>query len=408
MGKLSFIVPVYNVEGYLPECIDSLRSQTYRDIEIVCVDDGSKDRSGDLLELYAEVEPRLKVIHKANGGLSSARNAGIAAATGDYVSFVDSDDFIEKDAAAKIVAALEDCDVATFGGRCYPKHLGHPWIEYDLSPRDVYYAAFDPRVLFDERSHPYAWRTACRRTFLNEHGIRFDESVRFGEDQIFHFAVYPRAHGIRLISDKLYNYRVKRADSLMDERSHNEVLKLHELIKVVEHILTDWSKGGFLERYSREIFDWTCQFLLCHVLATDTASCSFLCNYLQAVWTTFFDERQLRSYLDNLTYGAMANAVLFERDKAYGKKCKRIFYSYTLKTEGVKGLARRAMSRILGIGPLGALRGAMRRVLPASGPQVAARLDDIAWRVDDARKHAQALSMLNVEVSLHRRARSGR
>ena len=94
MELISVIVPVYNVESYVAECIESIQNQTYMNLEIILVDDGSKDMSGDICDQYAAYDERIKVIHQENGGLSAARNTGIEAANGDYISFVDSDDYI--------------------------------------------------------------------------------------------------------------------------------------------------------------------------------------------------------------------------------------------------------------------------------------------------------------------------
>lgn len=96
-GLISIVIPVYNVENYLKQCLDSVISQTYRKIEIILADDGSTDRSGKICDEYAKSDSRIKVIHKTNGGLSDARNAGLKIASGEYIGFVDSDDFIEKD-----------------------------------------------------------------------------------------------------------------------------------------------------------------------------------------------------------------------------------------------------------------------------------------------------------------------
>ena len=94
---ISIIIPVYNVEKYLKECVDSVRKQTYKNLEIILIDDGSKDNSGKLCDELAKEDNRIKVIHKENGGLSDARNVGIENATGEYIQFIDSDDFVEKD-----------------------------------------------------------------------------------------------------------------------------------------------------------------------------------------------------------------------------------------------------------------------------------------------------------------------
>ena len=94
MKKISVIVPVYNVENYISECIESISHQSYKEIEIILVDDGATDKSGSICDKYALIDSRIKVIHKENGGLSDARNAGISIATGDYSFYVDGDDFL--------------------------------------------------------------------------------------------------------------------------------------------------------------------------------------------------------------------------------------------------------------------------------------------------------------------------
>lgn len=114
MPVVSIIVPVYNVEPYLEFCVDSLRKQTLKDIEIILVDDGSPDKSGEMCDQLALLDSRISVIHKENGGLSSARNAGIAVAKGDYIGFVDSDDWVEPDMFACLYRMITqyDADIA--------------------------------------------------------------------------------------------------------------------------------------------------------------------------------------------------------------------------------------------------------------------------------------------------------
>ena len=104
---ISVIVPVYNVESYLARCVDSILTQTYQNLEVILVDDGSKDNSGVICDDYARRDSRVNVIHKENGGLSSARNAGIEAAGGEYLAFVDSDDWIEPDAYERLLSAMQ-------------------------------------------------------------------------------------------------------------------------------------------------------------------------------------------------------------------------------------------------------------------------------------------------------------
>ena len=121
---ISVIVPVYKVEPFLKRCLDSIVNQTYRDLEIILVDDGSPDSCGDICDEYAKSDSRIKVIHKENGGLSSARNAGIDIATGEYITFVDSDDWIDQEMYEKLheIITQYDADIAEVGLRFY-----RPW-----------------------------------------------------------------------------------------------------------------------------------------------------------------------------------------------------------------------------------------------------------------------------------------
>ena len=105
--KLSVVIPVYNVEKYLDKCVESIVNQTFKDLEIILVDDGSTDESGKMCDEWTEKDTRIKAIHKINGGLSSARNAGIKQAKGEYISFIDSDDFVELDMYATMIEAFD-------------------------------------------------------------------------------------------------------------------------------------------------------------------------------------------------------------------------------------------------------------------------------------------------------------
>ena len=167
MAAISVIIPVYNVEEYLEWCLDSLKSQTLKNIEIICVNDGSTDSSREILDKCQKQDSRITIVDKPNGGLSSARNAGIRAATSDIVCFLDSDDRFTPDACEVITDAFKKTnpDVVTFGANCFPENAGYPWLIEHLSPRDVVYEPFHPDLLFKEMSRPFAWRTDAKKAF---------------------------------------------------------------------------------------------------------------------------------------------------------------------------------------------------------------------------------------------------
>lgn len=263
MPHVSLIVPVYNVERYLSYCLDSLRTQTLRDIEIICVDDGSTDNSAAIAAAHAELDSRVRLVSKINGGLSSARNAGIDEAQGTYLMFVDSDDFIAKNACETVVSAFEatDADVVTFGAHCIPRKTNNPWLDRVLAPGDKVYDGFSEDLLFAENSRPFAWRTAVRKRFIDEYDLRFDENVLFGEDQVFHFDIYPLARITALISDKLYYYRLSRKDSLMSTFADSSQWRVPKHIDIVDAILTHWEKRGLMDLCPTRLMDWILDFL---------------------------------------------------------------------------------------------------------------------------------------------------
>ncbi len=195
MPLVSIIVPVYKVEKYLKRCVDSLTNQTLSDIEIILVDDGSPDNSGEICDSLQEKDCRIKVIHKTNGGLSSARNAGIKIAQGQYIGFVDSDDDVALDMYEKMyrVAKRENVDFVMSDyqricadGRCYLKTLDIPSGLYEKKQmRRIIF----PNLIMGENIEygPLlsVWHCLYRTDFLRQNNLCFDEKVRWSEDNIF-------------------------------------------------------------------------------------------------------------------------------------------------------------------------------------------------------------------------------
>lgn len=292
---VSVVVPVYNVRDYLGECLDSLLAQTLDPIEIICVNDGSTDRSEGVIDEFAQRDNRIVRVDKANGGLSSARNAGIDAARGTYVFFVDSDDYVRPLLCERVVSEFErtGADVVTFGADAVPEGEANDWLKTVLSPRDVVYEGFSLDLLFKENSHPYSWRTALRKTFLDEYGLRFNEGVKFGEDEVFDFAAYPRSRKTALISDRLYCYRVSRSGSLMAVVGSDIAHKMRQHVQIASAILEDWESQGILRLYEAGILAWVIQFVMVDSLFLEDSEFQIVASELKEVLSRFWTEEEI-------------------------------------------------------------------------------------------------------------------
>lgn len=346
MPALSVIVPVYNVEEYLEWCLESLRVQTFADIEIVCINDGSTDGSRAQLSQCQEKDKRIKIIDKENGGLSSARNAGIKAATTNIVCFLDSDDKFTPNACEVIVKTFNqtDADVVTFGANCYPKEAAYPWLEEHLSPRDVVYEPFHKDLLFKEMSRPFAWRTACKRSFLLENNILFNEEVKFGEDQVFHFAIYPRAQKTVLISDKLYDYRVAREGSLMATVASDLQRKGLEHIPIARAILSDWKTLGLLDKYATDMLNWVVEFNVYEVLSLPPEKATVVLGSVGGLIREFWTKEELDvAQLPKATKEVLSlclNDKARSRFQLLNKKAQ-----YRIAQDGLRSFAVRMLKR---------------------------------------------------------------
>ena len=218
----SIVVPVYNVEKYLRGCLESLVNQTFEDIEIICVNDGSRDLSPKILAEYEERDRRIRIITQPNGGLAAARNAGLDAAQGEYILFVDSDDWLSVDACETLSGRLENrpSETVIFGTEPYPGVPTVPdWLFSVLPVEDEYMETLTLGDVMEMKClQTFSWRHCFKRKFLNDNNIRFDKNLRFGEDLEFGLIAFPKVtKGAIFISDNLYHYRHWRPDSLMQK-----------------------------------------------------------------------------------------------------------------------------------------------------------------------------------------------
>lgn len=217
MPKVSIVVPVYKVEKYLNRCVESLLAQTLSDIEIILVDDGSPDHCPQMCDEWAEKDARIRVVHKENGGLSSARNAGLRAAAGEYVGFVDSDDDVEADMYEKLLAVIEreqvDFVMSDYvripaDGKKYLKALDIRAGRYD---RAALVKEIFPSLIMGENVDygPLlsVWHCLYNIDFLRQNDLWFDEEVKWSEDNIFSaIAGYCAQSFYYLKGEGLYHY----------------------------------------------------------------------------------------------------------------------------------------------------------------------------------------------------------
>ena len=200
---ISAIVPVYNSEKYLRRCLDSLIGQTYRNLEIILIDDGSKDGSGTICDEYAAKDSRVVCVHQQNGGVSKARNVGLSMAQGDYINFPDSDDYLEPEAYEYLMARMKehDCDAVNF--EYYVTYADH---ETAHRIPDKYYGMFDTegahRVVL--AGEPFC----CNKLYAKKlvEGLRFREDIFRGEDSLFAHYALEKAERVWFDKRPLYHY----------------------------------------------------------------------------------------------------------------------------------------------------------------------------------------------------------
>ena len=285
--KVSVIIPIYKVEDCLSYCLDSCKAQNLFDVEFICVDDGSPDACGEIAEKYAAEDYRFRVIHQENKGLSGARNTGIRASKGDLIMFLDSDDCLESWACSKIWEQTmhHPADIIVFGSDLFPKYFrADKWLWWTLSPRKRYYDGFTPSILFDEiGSMPFVWRQAFRRSLLDQSGVMFDESVRYGEDVIFQMEIFPYARFFSYINERAYCYRWNRSDSLMNEVKKNYDDRLEKLITVVDHTAVFWNERGLMEQYGAPYLDWALEYILSEMVKFQYNDLKGLAQQFQSV-----------------------------------------------------------------------------------------------------------------------------
>ncbi len=240
---VSVVVPIYNVELYMKKCIQTIINQSYNNLEIILVDDGSTDNSGNIADEYAQKDLRVKVIHKLNGGLSDARNAGMKKATGKYICFIDSDDFIEKDMIEKMVNRITDLQVDVLIAGFYVDFEDEKGklVDRKIKQFNTEGCYLDKNEINRELlgMFGYAWNKMYRLDYLEDNQFQFEKGLSLIEDTEFNSRVLAKA---KIGLDKgIYNHYVQRNRETLGTKKYNNFLELNiRLYKCHENLLKSW------------------------------------------------------------------------------------------------------------------------------------------------------------------------
>lgn len=254
MPKISVIIPVYNVEKFLRECLDSIVNQVFQDIEIICVDDQSTDNSLEILQEYARKDKRIIILqNERNHGLAYTRNVGLKKATGDYILFVDSDDYIEKNLLEIVAKKADGFDIVCFDYRkqdeLYAGMDGHSYVVPDgeYYEKDFFIEAVNSNSIIYS-----AWSKLYSREFLDVNNIRFTDNL-FYEDILFCFQCLTKAKKVYSIGKKLYIYRI-RSESIMTKKLSGKNVEdyffnVYQLTKEYLGMICNPQESDAIERY---------------------------------------------------------------------------------------------------------------------------------------------------------------
>ena len=246
MPKISIILPVYNVEKYLPQCLDSILTQTFADFECVCVNDGSTDKSLLILQEYLNKDDRIKIIDQKNKGLSGARNTALKVVTGQYITFIDSDDFVSKDYLEKLlnVAEKEYSDIV------YCRHKMYFSLDnrYENGPnREKLNKLFSEYLQANKRDKQLEYildivensRSACMKLYktepLRKNNLCFFEDIYAEEDFAFNILINLFSQKISLLNEELYCYR-KQVESLTSDKENLRINALNSFMTLTKFL----------------------------------------------------------------------------------------------------------------------------------------------------------------------------
>lgn len=251
--KVSIIIPVYNVEKFLEECILSILNQTYKNLEIIVVNDGSKDNSVNIIEKFLKKDSRIKVINKKNGGLSSARNAGIEIATGDYLMHVDGDDFLKNDVIEKMITKIEkskeNVDVAIGDIELqYESGISKTKKDSDMKDGEIYNGLhYLEKYFFVGKACYSSCNKLWKRSLYIDNNIRHPLEISLGEDSNTVVRLMLHAKKILKLDSSVYNYRINEGS--MTNLKTKKILEYKKSIELLESYFSERDMSEYFKKY---------------------------------------------------------------------------------------------------------------------------------------------------------------
>ena len=242
-NKVSIIIPIYNSNKYLKECLDSIINQTYSNLEIILIDDGSKDNSFDICEEYAKKDKRIILKKKNNEGVSATRNLGIEICTGKYILFIDSDDYCNENMIEKILYNSQKNDLIICG---YNKIYKNKKVHYIVKNKEK---NIEDMVINDESVGGYLWNKLFKTSIIKENNIRFDKDIHFCEDLLFVLSYIKNINSVSYIDEELYNYRMRRNSVTFNFYNKKNVTILEAIEKIIEVITAPNNKEKMKYKY---------------------------------------------------------------------------------------------------------------------------------------------------------------
>lgn len=307
--QISIIVPVYNVEQYLSRCIDSILNQTFSDFELLLIDDGSSDGSGKICDEYALKDNRIKVFHKANGGVSSARNIGLSIAKGEWIFFSDSDDTLYPHALSlfdEVIGNSVDAIMAgyTVSTEFYDR-ITLKTFDFSFSVKSIRDALIEMYRPTDFSYQGYIWCKLFKKTIIEEHSLKFNEAIYFNEDRLFIVEYLCRCNNpIAYTKFPVYSY-VNRSTGAM---------------------------GALRKNYNpRFVTDFEAYFIMYEIIRSYTS------------------DKKLLSYAkEGIAYSFQQNLILMERFNVFDRDAYKYMRNMIKKTNGVKYLLLAPLRSFIG------------------------------------------------------------